>query len=334
MALLMKITIIVPVYNVEKYLRKCLDSIIAQTYRNFELLLINDGSKDSSGSICDEYAIIDKRIKVVHKSNSGVSVARNTGIKAATGELVRFIDSDDYVSPNYLECMVSAMEKNHSDICIQGLQHVRCDAANSTLQFKAQSVLFQELSSELFYKTILHRGPYCKLLRLSLLLKHNIFFPENISFGEDALFYYNYLLYCNQLSYVKECGYFYVQHEGETLSTKVHKPEQLAFHIKNRYSYTMQLTKKINSKIVFPEEFFQIKINELKILISSAFTHSYKLCVCKSIVYEIICDPNFNFSSLKPSSLSDKLFVAMIKTNMLPMYVLIKVLWVMRNFKI
>lgn len=101
-----QISVIVPVYNAERYLHRCVDSILSQTFSNFELLLINDGSKDSSGAICDEYAAKDPRVRVFHKENGGVSSARNLGLDNACGEWIAFVDSDDWISENYLESML------------------------------------------------------------------------------------------------------------------------------------------------------------------------------------------------------------------------------------
>ena len=105
------ISIIVPVYNVEAYLAKCVDSILAQTYTNLEIILVNDGSSDGCGRICDEYAKQDKRIKVIHKQNGGLSDARNVAIDVATGEFITFIDSDDYVTDDYIMTLYSLIEK-------------------------------------------------------------------------------------------------------------------------------------------------------------------------------------------------------------------------------
>ena len=102
-----KISVIVPVYNVEKYLPRCIDSILSQTFKDFELLLIDDGSPDNCGKICDEYAAKDRRVRVFHKPNGGVSSARNLGLDKACGEWITFIDSDDYVAVDYLEELVS-----------------------------------------------------------------------------------------------------------------------------------------------------------------------------------------------------------------------------------
>ena len=111
-----KISIIVPVYNVEKYLKKCIDSIINQTYKNIEIILVDDGSKDSSGRICDEYIEKDKRIVTIHKKNGGLSDARNEGIKKATGKYLSFIDSDDYIEENMIGNLYKSIIENDSDI--------------------------------------------------------------------------------------------------------------------------------------------------------------------------------------------------------------------------
>lgn len=114
------ISIIIPVYNAEKYLMECIESVICQTYRNLEILLIDDGSKDDSFKICDEYAQKDKRIKVVHKENGGVSSARNLGLDLANGEYITFVDSDDMVDKKYVECLYKEIEKNKSDLVFCG----------------------------------------------------------------------------------------------------------------------------------------------------------------------------------------------------------------------
>lgn len=120
------ISVIVPVYNAENFLDYCINSIIKQTYQNFELILIDDGSKDSSGAICDEWYKKDSRIKVFHQSNSGVAVTRNRGLEAAKGDYICFVDNDDFITENYLETFIIAMEKTDSDI-------VMCDIASAKL---------------------------------------------------------------------------------------------------------------------------------------------------------------------------------------------------------
>lgn len=111
-----KISVIVPVYNVEKYLSQCLDSIIHQTYKNLEIILVDDGSTDSSGLICDNYSQKDKRIKIIHKCQGGLSDARNAGLKIATGEYISFIDSDDFIDKNMYSILINNTQKYNSDI--------------------------------------------------------------------------------------------------------------------------------------------------------------------------------------------------------------------------
>ena len=115
------ISVIVPVYNVQKYLRRCIDSILCQSYRNLEVLLINDGSSDGSGRICDEYAALDSRVKVIHQANGGVSCARNSGLEVAGGDYIGFVDSDDYIDPEMYERMLSAIHSSGADIACVGI---------------------------------------------------------------------------------------------------------------------------------------------------------------------------------------------------------------------
>lgn len=112
------VSVIVPVYNVENYLRECLDSIVAQTYHNLEVILIDDGSKDSSGKICDEYADKDNRIKVIHKKNGGLSEARNSGLEIASGAWIAFVDSDDYIDESMLRILVDLAQNNDAQVAM------------------------------------------------------------------------------------------------------------------------------------------------------------------------------------------------------------------------
>lgn len=120
-----KLSVVVPVYNVEEYLKRCVDSIINQNYPNIEIILVDDGSKDSSGKICDILAAKDKRIKVIHQSNGGLSAARNTGIDNATGDYIDFLDSDDELLPNVFNDLIPLLEQNNLDIMIYASQKIK-----------------------------------------------------------------------------------------------------------------------------------------------------------------------------------------------------------------
>ena len=112
------ISVVIPVYNVEKYLEKCLDSVVEQTYRNLEIILVDDGSTDNSGAICDRYAQKDSRVVVIHQKNGGLSKARNVGIDTATGKYISFIDSDDYVGSCYIETLYKEIKPNIINLSI------------------------------------------------------------------------------------------------------------------------------------------------------------------------------------------------------------------------
>ena len=120
----MKVSVIIPVYNAEKYIRRCIESVLDQTYQDLEILLINDGSTDSSGSICDEYALKYMRVKSIHSINQGVAHARNLGLDNATGEYVVFVDSDDYVSSKYVENLVDGIVKTRADVSITKIKRI------------------------------------------------------------------------------------------------------------------------------------------------------------------------------------------------------------------
>lgn len=116
------ITVIIPVYEVEKYLKKCVDSVLGQTYTELEIFLVDDGSPDGCPAICDEYAAMDSRVKVIHKQNGGLSDARNVALDVMTGEYVTFVDSDDYIAPDAIETMYSALTRNHADIAVGNME--------------------------------------------------------------------------------------------------------------------------------------------------------------------------------------------------------------------
>jgi len=119
------VSVIVPVYNVEEYLGRCVDSILAQTYTNLEVILVDDGAKDSSGAICDEYAARDARVRVIHKENGGLSSARNAGIDAAKGDWLEFVDSDDWIEPDAVESMLTLALEHRTELVVAGRYDVK-----------------------------------------------------------------------------------------------------------------------------------------------------------------------------------------------------------------
>lgn len=204
------ISIIVPVYNVEKYLPKCLDSIINQTYKNLEVILINDGSTDKSGEICKKYKDIDNRISVIHKINEGVSVARNTGINIANGKYVTFIDSDDWIESDYIESALKYLVEYKPDILINNYRRDIEDSFNLTnlapIVFNKHKALFEMIKGKYF-----NWSPVAAFYSLSICKINK--FATNIHYGEDLLFKYNFIKNSKNILYVPLSKYYYINRD-------------------------------------------------------------------------------------------------------------------------
>lgn len=180
----MLISIIVPVYNSEKYLRRCFDSIINQSYKDIEIIVIDDGSTDSSDKICKEYALIDNRINIVTMKNSGVSNARNKGLDMAKGEYIAFIDSDDTIDEKFIETMYNYCQKYNSKLCAVNVNYCYNDRVRRPLHMETELI-----NKEEYYRLLLYnvKGFVCnKLYHRSLI--NNIRFDNEISICEDLLF--------------------------------------------------------------------------------------------------------------------------------------------------
>jgi len=188
------LSVIVPVYNVEKYLRKCLDSILNQTYTNFELILVNDGSKDNSGNICDEYALIDNRIKVIHKENGGLPSARNAGLEIISGDFVTFVDSDDWIEYNTFEIIINAQKENDIDLIIYGCNLVYKNKIKQTKNKYNLCFTQNEFYNNFFYvKENCHFNfVWNKLYKTSVLNKNLLVFSDYYKI-EDFLFNIDYI---------------------------------------------------------------------------------------------------------------------------------------------
>lgn len=181
------ISVIVPVYNVEKYLNKCVDSIINQTYKNLEIILVDDGSPDNCGKICDDYAKKDSRIRVFHKENSGVSSARNLGINNSTGNWIAFIDSDDWIEEKYFEIMLDKAKKENADIVICGYNKIwknKIEPINTSMGDKVYNS--KEYLINCLYPQTGFGFCHMKIIKKDCI--GQALFDEKIAVGEDALF--------------------------------------------------------------------------------------------------------------------------------------------------
>lgn len=196
-----KISVIVPVYNVEKYLRRCIDSILAQTFTDFELLLIDDGSKDNSGDICDGYAMKDERVRVFHKKNGGVSSARNLGLDNAKGEWVSFVDADDWVSGIYFS---EGLLDTSNDLVLNKISNQEYITKN----FKETKCIPSLLFSKILNKQI-SLGPWAKFFRRDIIEREDLRYYEDIKFAEDAIFNLQYFKLVKNISLNIEGVYHY-----------------------------------------------------------------------------------------------------------------------------
>ena len=215
-----KISVIVPVYNVEAYLERCVESILQQTYTHFELILINDGSTDSSGQICDHLASQYENIKVYHIENAGVSNARNMGIQLATGSWVTFIDSDDFVTQDYLATLASAAEGLNVGFVIAPLHHIKNGIVTDLPSHSEKTELWstEETMKELLMTTRTSFFPVAKLFKRDLLADEK--FNTNYHLAEDALFLTELLLKTRcSCVFIDKPVYYYDHREGSATTS-------------------------------------------------------------------------------------------------------------------
>lgn len=215
-----QVSVIVPVYKVESYLHRCVDSILAQTFQDFELLLVDDGSPDRSGEICDEYARKDSRVRVFHKENGGVSSARNLGLDNALGEWVCFVDSDDYLEVSFLKDF--NFQNSLAAFYLQGYKVISNNEILSIHKFSSKNANLKivDLFIEAERRNILN-SPVCKLFNRELVSSNFLYFDTNTSYGEDHLFVLNYLQFVQIASVSDTSSYNYVYHSAQSLTRRV-----------------------------------------------------------------------------------------------------------------
>lgn len=204
------VSIIVPIYNAEQNLNQCIESIISQTYSNIEIILVNDGSNDNSKKICEQYVLIDKRVRLINQENSGVSSARNQGIKCSKGKYIQFVDSDDYIASDMTYLLVKSLEVTKSHFVISGVDDLQEDS--------------MICSKELLYKTIknIFENEIITSVWNKLYIKEKIRtgFDEKINYGEDVIFNLKYLAHINRVVLLKRHLYCYQNINPNSLTKK------------------------------------------------------------------------------------------------------------------
>lgn len=280
-----KFSVIVPIYKVEKFLPKCIESILQQTYANFELILIDDGSPDNCPQICDEYAEKDNRIKVIHKSNGGLVSARNIGIKQATGNYICYVDGDDWIVKETLYKINKIIEKySDIDMIVFNLERIFKDS-NEKIEFYVEPGLYNKdkLEKEIYpYLMYDNRKPFCvgtlfpaacnKIYKTELLKEHYCS-DERIKMGEDNAFTYECALYSNNIYFLNDILYEYNQLNETSFANS---------YDENRFKNNQLLTSYIEGRIGNLNDNMEYQVNAFK---------AYWLFM--TVFHEIKCKKNF-----------------------------------------
>lgn len=274
------ISIIIPVYNAEKFLRNCIESVIAQTFEDWEMILVNDGSKDSSLAVCQEYAARDKRISVIDKPNGGPSSARNKGLENAQGEYVYFMDADDWIETKFLEDFVRNAvatkrccyenEDCDYDIIFQGFVRELADGRKeeSFAMDADTSMMSKEEIICRLYKEHVYGWSWCKLFRREIIEKHHIRFDESLRLWEDELFTSEFLRYAENVRTVNSHLYHYIYYPDSLMQTN------------NTYLKRLFLSERMN-EVLMP-----IANEELKEYINSTYNKNLKYSLLMALKNE------------------------------------------------
>ena len=222
------ISVIVPIYSIDKYIGICIESIIKQTYRNLEIILVDDGSPDKCPEICDLYASKDSRIKVIHKPNGGLVSARKAGLLASHGEYIGYVDGDDWIDSEFYQSLYSAITKYDADIAIAGFSRDLFSKSQPMLNSispgfysgeKLQDMYEKMICNDDFFKHGITTYVWNKLFKRDVLMQKQLEVDNRITIGEDAAVVYPVLLDCKKVCITDNCDYHYRQREDSMLKT-------------------------------------------------------------------------------------------------------------------
>lgn len=318
------ISIIIPIYNAEKTLMRCIDSVLNQTYNNWELLLVDDGSIDKSALICDSYAQSDNRIRVFHKINAGVSSARNIGLENAKGEWITFIDSDDCVKDVYLENLLGHVKKSIDLVIsfaeIHGKGFIRKENYPTRLITQdCFDILFTE--SDMYW----HTSPWSKLYRRKIIRKNNLSFCVGMHIGEDALFLYSYMLYSHEIYVSSDTDYCYYACNENSLTKRINSLSSEILSYKNiEYIVNRLINERNIRNIEALNRLNWLKASYLRRILNSLYHNDIertkRLQILKSI------DWNLYIQCIGKISYKEKILKFMLNRNCLCMYDFFRIL--------
>ena len=261
------ISVVVPVYNVNGYIERCIDSILIQSFREFELILVDDGSTDYCSKICDEYQQVDSRIKVIHKKNNGVSSARNFGIEVAQGDYLYFCDSDDYLERDCLAELLKAIEIDDSDCAVMNF-YTKYDKykkieSHSLIDVNLNSIEDRIQYINEFLRSNNARALFVRMLKTSIIKNNNLKMCESCeNYAEDLGFYMIYLLYCQKIRVLDYAGYFFFFLEDSMMhktdrDIKLNALNEVS-HYFFEYLKRTYAIKRINKSLIFQTHFLLI----------------------------------------------------------------------------
>lgn len=305
----MKLSIIVPVYKVEKYIDKCVQSILAQTFIDFELILVNDGSPDQCGELCEKWAEMDGRIVVVHKENGGLSDARNTGIDIARGDYIGFVDSDDYIKEDMFEVLIRNMEEYNADISMCGYADVYDSGIRGESDDRQVYIWNQEEAiHQILLGKLLSVHAWVKLYRKKLF--QNIRYPKG-KISEDAYIIMSIMAQVRVAVFTPKTEYFYV-HRGDSINTSVYKDIDLTrieAH-KNNYEYIIKKYPKM-AQLAYDRYLGAIGFVAHKI----AMTKGIKLDNTKKTLFQLLRKNMFTIYRSEYFSTQRKISVSLLVVN-------------------
>lgn len=315
-----KISIIIPVYNTEKYLKRCLNSLVRQTLKDIEVILINDGSLDNSSNICDEYAEKDSRFKVVHKENGGASKSRNIGLNMACGEYICFVDSDDYIDTNGFEEMYNIATEKNVDIVLSN--HFYGESNINNVKFPKNVVVEKDEIKKMlvnsntdFFLPFLWRNIFKNTEE-----QQKIRFKTNLKYGEDSLYNLTSYLSANRMYCIDKAFYHYMQNDTSTMNSKKKK---FLYYLNNLYKEKMKLYEEGNLNELKPDLYNYTIQHTLIILIDEASKYSniFKLRqILKEIrkskmVEESFNNYNIDINKVKASKLNRRIIKSLKDKN-------------------
>ncbi|MDO5379590.1 MAG: glycosyltransferase [Acidaminococcaceae bacterium] len=242
------ISVIVPVYNVEKYLPKCVESIVNQTYKNLEIILVDDGSTDKSGEICDGYSLKDCRIKVIHKKNGGLSDARNVGLDICTGEYIGFVDSDDYIDKDMYRALYKFSEKNNLDVVMCGSYYV---LENNILKSKSFEPKVLDQKKEIIKEIFINKYGGVSVSVCNKLYKNTVLEGLKFEYGktsEDVFFVLKWIEKTKCFGRISDNKYFYIQRKNSI--TNQRKFSNKLLDVVDGYSKNLEIIRKRFPEIV------------------------------------------------------------------------------------